>query len=74
MSLKNAIGLSFVLIAVYAIFIFGNNVQLALLMGSVLPIYLIWMVIKTLKHPYKSKYTFKERFYEDYDYFRSSEN
>lgn len=74
MRLQNAIGLSFVLIALYSIFILANNTWPAVLMGSSIPFYLIWMVYKTLKHPYKSPYTFEERFYEDYDYERNTDS
>ena len=72
MRLKNVIGLSFILIGLYSIFILANNTWMALLMGSTIPFYLIWMVYKTLKHPFKSPNTFQERFYEDYDYERNT--
>jgi ABC-type multidrug transport system fused ATPase/permease subunit len=45
---------------------FSLNFRLALLMLSLSPIVLIWMVIRILKGEYTCTKTFDESFYEDY--------
>ncbi|WP_417591036.1 hypothetical protein [Owenweeksia hongkongensis] len=71
MSLKNAIGFSFIFLAVYSIVIISSFTQGALFLLGLSPVLVIWLVFKTLKDPYTPTHTFEERFYEDYDYNRN---
>lgn len=45
----------------------GFGLQIAMLMFSLSPILIVWMVIRVLKDDFKSKKTFSEYFYEDMD-------
>ena len=71
MTWKDAVGLSFVYITLYALMILTNWARPALLLASLAPVMIIWLVFKILRASYDSKHTFEDRFYEDHDYDRS---
>ena len=71
MTWKDAVGILFVYITVYALAILFNWARPAILLVSLSPIMVLWVAFKILTAPYKSEHTFEERFYEDYDYERS---
>ena len=73
MSLKNVIGVSVIFITIYALSVMANYLPVALLFVSLSPVLIIWMAYRTLKDSYKTENTFRERFYEDFDYERNVE-
>lgn len=70
MTWKDAVGISFVYITIYSVMVLSEWLRPAILLVSLAPIMLIWMVFKILNAPYQSEHTFEDRFYEDYDYER----
>ncbi|WP_163381180.1 hypothetical protein [Cyclobacterium sp. SYSU L10401] len=54
----------FLLIYVVAVAV-NLNTALILLMFSISPVLMIWMVIKVLKAAFESAHTFDEKWYED---------
>lgn len=71
MTWKDAVGISFVYITIYSVMVLSEWLRPAILLVSLAPIILIWMVFKILNAPHQSEHTFEDRFYEDYDYERS---
>ncbi len=71
MSLKNAVGFSFLFITGYGLSILFNWTIAALFLVSLSPILIIWLAVKTLKDPYTTDNTFEDSFYEDYNYRRN---
>lgn len=53
---------------------FEVDASLILLLFSLSPIPLIWMVYRVLKYGVPSKYKFEDRFYDDYNYTRYNPN
>ncbi len=72
MLLKHIVRGSLVGIALYVISIFLNWTWLALLLVSLSPLLVIWLVYRVLKDPYASTHTFEDRFYEDNEYRRNN--
>ena len=53
---------------------FDSTVRLAIMLFSLSPLPVIWMVYRVLRDGTPSKHNFTERFYEDYDYTRVEAN
>jgi len=69
--MKTAIGLSFFYVTVFALCILTEQARIALLLGSLSPIIIIYLVYKILKDPEEPKDTFESKFYQDHSYQRN---
>lgn len=61
-----------VFITIYSISVLVNFIPLALLLVSLSPVVIIWLIYRTLTDNYNTPNTFKDRFYEDHDYHRQN--
>lgn len=69
--IKKPIALTTIYLFVYAFTChFSSTTQIAILLFSLSPLPIIWMVLRVLKDGEASKLEFTERFYEDEDYKR----
>jgi hypothetical protein len=67
--IKAPILIATIYLFVYAITAqFETNIQLTIMLFSLSPLPVIWMVWRVLRDGTPSQFTFQERFYEDYDY------
>ncbi len=65
MKLENVVGGSFIFLAVYALAVLLGTAQIAILLFSVTPIVVVYVVWRTLRDAEQPEATFEEQFYQD---------